>query len=224
VQRIFLSLAVFAVLLLVANVLVGLSGGDYNGPVHAYVDEAQKMRELEKTKAPREAIQQIKDRQTELYREVKQLQPHMLWHESLGIGSALITLLVCSVSITYFVGTSRWFKEVVETYHLNPEFVEQSARIKRRSFRWSVAGALTILAVVGLGAAAEPTLANAQFSQSYVTPHYVAALAAVAFLLLSFYMQWLSLTENGKLIETVMGDVRRIRTERGLAVEEPQQS
>jgi hypothetical protein len=220
VQRIFLGLAAIALVLLALNVIVGLTGGDYNQAAHDFYRSGERLKELSQSNASSAEIEEAKKAHDELLLEAKRLQPHMTRHMLLGIGSALITLLVCSVSITYFVGTSRWFKEVVETYRLNPDYVQQSARIKRRSFRWSVAGALAIVAVVGLGAASEPTWANAALSADYVLPHYLAALAAIAFLLVSFYMQALSLSENGKLIEAVMADVRRIRAERGLQVEE----
>jgi len=224
VQRIFLGLALVAVALLAANVLVGLTGGDYNAACHEYIRLGQAYRELERTgDLSREELAAARQKRDEDQAQVKQrvleLQPQMTRHMLLGILSALITLLVCSVSITYFVGTSRWFKEVVEAYRLDSRYVQQSGRIKRRSFRWSVAGALAILLVVGLGAASEPTWANAANSQAFVTPHYLASLVAIAFLLASFYMQALSLAENGRLIETVMGEVRRIRAERGLQVE-----
>jgi hypothetical protein len=219
VQRIFLGLAVLAVLLLAANVLIGLTGGDFNAVAHEYQAAATQIRELHKIDAPKEEIEAAEAKREKLFVAAKALRPQMTRHMLLGIASALVTLLVCSVSITYFVGTSKWFKEVVETYKLDPRYVEQSGRIKRRSFRWSVSGALAIVLVVGLGAASEPTWANAENSPLFVLPHYVASLVAVGFLLLSFYMQATALAENGRLIETVMGDVRRIRAERGLAVE-----
>lgn len=222
-QRIFLGLAVVAMLLLGVNVLVGLSGGDYNAAAHAFYEAGERTQQLRASDAPLAEIEAAQAKQEQLLLEAKRLQPGMTRHMLLGIGSALVTLLVCSVSITYFVGTSRWFKEVVDTYRLDANFVAASLRIKQRSFRWSVLGALAILLTVGLGAASEPTWANAQKSESFVVLHYGVSLGAVGLLMVSFYMQGLSLSENGKLIETVMGEVRRIRAQRGMQVE-PSQS
>lgn len=219
VQRIFLGLAALAMALLVVNLFLGLGTGDYNTPVHAYVSAARQLDELKRAKAPLEEIEAAEQKREALFQQVKQVQPGVIRHMLVGILGALVTLLVCSVSITYFIGTSRWLKEVVETYKLDRAYVTDSARIKRRSFRWSVAGALAILAVVLLGGAAEPTLANAPSAASFVAPHYVAGLLSIAFLAVSFIMQGVSLAENGQLVERVMGDVRRIRAERGLAVE-----
>jgi hypothetical protein len=219
VQRIFLGLAAVALLLLVFNLFLGLTGGDYNAAAHAYYENGEFIKQLETTPAGTESRAAAIARHDELRAAAKALQPHMTRHMLLGILAALMTLLACSVSITYFVGTSRWFKEVVDTYKLDRNYVISSQQIKRRSFRWSVLGTLAILAVVGLGAAAEPTWANARHSEDYVMPHYLAALVAIALLVASFAAQYLSLAANGKLIETVMSDVRRIRKERGLAVE-----
>jgi hypothetical protein len=219
VQRIFVGLAAVALLLLIANVFLGLTGGDYNAAAHAYYTQGEEIKRLQNSPEAADALEEANAKHDELRAAAKSLQPHMTRHMLLGILAALMTLLACSISITYFVGTSRWFKEVVDTYKLNLTYVTESQQIKRRSFRWSVLGALAILGVVGLGAAAEPTWANAQHSQTYVMPHYLAALAAIALLIVSFVAQFLSLDANSKLIETVMGDVRRIRQERGLAVE-----
>lgn len=224
-QRIFVGLAAVALLLLAANVFLGLSGGDYNAAAHAYYQQGESLKQLEREQAEPEAIAAATARHDELRAAAKELQPTMTRHMLLGILAALMTLLACSVSITYFVGTSRWFKEVVDTYKLKQSYVERSQQIKRRSFRWSVLGALAIVAVVGLGAASEPTWANARHSQDYVLPHYAAALAVIGLLMVSFYMQYSSLAANGTLIEAVMDEVRRIRQARGLAVEpEPSHS
>jgi hypothetical protein len=225
VQRIFIGLAAVAALLLVANVFLGLSGGDYNAAAHAYYQQGETLKNLEHEGTDPATIAAAASKHDELRAAAKELQPTMTRHMLLGILAALMTMLACSVSITYFVGTSRWFKEVVDTYKLKQEYVEQSQQTKRRSFRWSILGALAIVIVVGLGAASEPTWANARHSQGYVIPHYVAALAAIGLLGVSFYQQYTSLAANGKLIEAVMGDVRRIRAARGLAVEpEPSHS
>jgi hypothetical protein len=219
VQRIFVGLAAVAMLLLVANVFVGLSGGDYNAAAHAYYSQGEELKRLQNGPSAGLELAAATARHDELRAAAKELQPLMTRHMLLGILAALMTLLACSVSITYFVGTSRWFKEVVDTYKLDHSYVSLSQQTKRQSFRWSVIGAISILIVVGLGAASEPTWANAQHSQGYVLPHYFAALGAIVLLMISFTAQYISLAANATLIESVMSDVRRIRQKRGLAVE-----
>lgn len=218
-QRIFTGLAAVAMLLLIANLFVGLSGGDYNAAAHAYYTQGEDLKRLEQENAPEATIAAATAQHEQLRAKALELRPQMSQHMLLGILAALMTLLACSVSITYFVGTSRWFKEVVDTYKLEQHYVDISQQTKRRAFRWSVLGSVAILVVVGLGAAAEPTWANARHSQEYVLLHYVAALAAIGLLLVSFVAQYVSLASNATLIESVMNDVRRIRQARGLAVE-----
>jgi hypothetical protein len=219
VQRIFVGLAAVAMLLLVANVFVGLSGGDYNAAAHAYYTHGHLLETLTRQNTDAKAIAAATALHDELRVKALELRPQMSRHMLLGILAALMTLLACSVSITYFVGTSRWFKEVVDTYKLDQSYVNLSQQTKRQSFRWSVVGAIAILVVVALGAASEPTWANAQHSQEYVLPHYFAALGSMVLLVMSFAAQYMSLATNATLIESVMSDVRRIRQKRGLAVE-----
>lgn len=220
-HRIFTALAILAVLLLGANVVIGLSGGDYNGAAHAYYASGEALKALQNDPGTSsEAIEQAKALHTKQLATAKELQPAMTRHMMFGIAAALATLMVCSVSITYFVGTSKWCKEVCDTYHLDDRFVRANDAAKRRSFRWATFGALAILGVVALGAASEPTWMNAVNSQNYVQPHYIAALAAIGFICVSFYMQGAALAENGRIIEGVMQEVGRIRAAKGLTREE----
>ena len=214
-QRIFLGLACIAILLLLANAVVGLTGGDFNAVFRAAVEAKQKAKAAaldanatEKTAAEEQARTALAT--------LHQARPHMTAHILLGSGAAVIAILVCSISITYFVGTSRWSKEVVETYHLSPELAAESARIKRRSFPWALLGMLTMLGIVALGAAADPSGMNYVRSASWVQVHYISALASIALMGWSFLMQGQCLAEHYQLIEKIMAEVRRIREARGL--------
>ena len=55
-------------------------------------------------------------------------------HRLMGVAAAIVVVLVNSIVVTYFIGTSRWCKEVVDTYSLDRELVRRSARLKRRTF------------------------------------------------------------------------------------------
>src|SRR5690242_16402093 len=68
-------------------------------------------------------------------------------HRMMGIGSALVVVLVNSIVMTYFIGTSRWCKEVSETYGLDPKYVRRSTELKRSTFPWAF---LSMLVVVGV--------------------------------------------------------------------------
>src|SRR5687767_12650005 len=103
---------------MLANVYLGLAAGDYNAPAHEYVAARQDARRLGAGQGSRQEIAAAEQRAESAREAVLAVQPTMIRHMLLGIAAALMTLLVCSVSITYFVGTSRWFKEVTETYRL----------------------------------------------------------------------------------------------------------
>lgn len=145
-------------------------------------------------------------------------------HFFFGVSAALVVVFVNSIVVTYFVGTSRWCKEVVETYRLSRELIARSARLKRRTFPWAVANMLAVVGIVALGGAADPAtatpppgLGNLTWSQF----HLAGALLGLALLLYAFFTEWLNIQANQEVINDVMSEVKRVRTERGLDVEEP---
>jgi hypothetical protein len=222
VQRIFSGMAIVAILFLVANVLVGLAGPDYNAAFLAAATAKKQLSELEKDRTvDANTIQQARAARDAAMAQLETVRSG--WngtttHILLGSVAAVMTLLVNSISITYFVGTSRWSKEVVDTYHLNAEWGIESAKIKRRSFPWAVFGSLVMLAIVALGAAADPSGMNHVQSKLWVQPHYLTALTGIVIIAWSFWKQWNCLSEHFQLIEKIMVEVRRIRQERHLEV------
>src|SRR5262245_36342464 len=180
--RIFAVLAVLAVLLLAANFFVGIAGGDFNAVAtrkreaqNRLIDAEREVRASRNHTSPEleEARRAAAVADTAFRGPRSQMTLHML----LGSAAALVTVLVSSVTITYFIGTSRWCKEVCETYRLSPDLVARSTQLKRSTFPWALAGILSVIAVVGLGAAADPSGANHSRAASFVTPHYAAAMA-----------------------------------------------
>jgi hypothetical protein len=125
---------------------------------------------------------------------------------------------VNSISVTYFIGTGRWCKEVVERYALDRSFVERSTSLKRRTFPWAVLSMLTTLGAVALGAASDPGTLM-ENTAAWVTPHFIVSLVTVAFLACSFFVQAGNLQAHSELIQDIMAEVRRVRAERGLSVE-----
>ncbi len=97
-------------------------------------------------------------------------------HRLLGVAAALVVVLVNSIVVTYFIGTSRWCKEVVETYGLDAQFVRRSLTLKRRTFPWALMSMLVIVGVVALGGAADPATGR-QGTEHWVVPHLIGALA-----------------------------------------------
>jgi uncharacterized membrane protein len=223
--RIFSVLAVIAVLLLAANFLIGLLGGDFNAAAkrkreaqNRLVDTEREARAARVRTSPE--LEQAKQDAAAADAEFRGPRSQMTLHMLLGSAAALMTVLVSSITITYFIGTSRWSKEVCETYQLSPELAARSTRLKRSTFPWALAGALAVIVAVGLGAAADPSGANWPRSASFVMPHYVAAMLAVLVVIAAFWVQINRIAENYRAIEEIMAEVQRIRAARGLPLEE----
>ena len=141
-------------------------------------------------------------------------------HRLTGIAAALMVVLVESVVVTYFVGTSRWCKEVTETYRLDPEPARESNRLKRRAFAWSTVGMLTIVGVIALGAASDPATGR-QDTQSWANYHLAGALGGLLFVAWTYVTAWNLTSANQTLIERIVAEVDRIRRDRGLAADRP---
>jgi uncharacterized membrane protein len=141
-------------------------------------------------------------------------------HRLAGLGAALVVILVNSISVTYFIGTSRWCKEVCETYRISPELAERSTRLKRGTFPWALAGIVSVIIVVGLGAAADPSGANWPRSAEFVMPHYLAAIVGLVIVIAAFWVQISRIAENYGVIEEILAEVERIRSAKHLAIQE----
>ncbi len=147
-------------------------------------------------------------------------EPSQRWmtaHFLLGTGSALVVVLVHSIVVTYFVGTSRWCKEVAETYQLDRGLIQQSQQIKRGAFPWALSGMLAIVAVIALGAASDPATGfDREATQMSSQLHLVAAFLGLAFIGMTYYMAWSRIWSNQQLVNRVLDEVQRIRREKGL--------
>jgi hypothetical protein len=181
VTRIFTTLAWFAILLVAANLIVGLSLGDLrNSPT----------------------------------------QETLVWtrlHRLVGVGAALAVVFVESIVVTYFIGTSRWCKEVAETYRLDREFIRESTVLKRRTFPWALMAMLTAVGIIALGGAADPATGR-RGTEDWVTIHMIGAMLGLAFICWSAVVEWNNIRANHSLINRILAEVKRIRTERGLEV------
>src|SRR5260221_8345580 len=103
-------------------------------------------------------------------------------HRLAGVGAGLIVVLVNSIVVTYFIGTSRWCKEVVETYSLDVELLRRSTRLKRRTFPWAVMAMLAVVGMIALGGAADPGT-GLPGTANWVLPHFIGALVGLAFVI-----------------------------------------
>jgi hypothetical protein len=216
VARIFAVLAVLAVVLLAANFAVGLWIGDFNAAARAKQQAQERLaRARREVESRRERTSPDLESARQAYlaadKEFQTPRGRMTIHMLLGAASSLVAILVSSITITYFIGTSRWCKEVCHTYRLSSELAERSTRLKRSTFPWALAGILALIAVVGLGAAADPSGANSERSASYVSIHYVAAMIGLCVVVLSFGVQISRIAANYAVIEEILAEVTRVR-------------
>lgn len=223
--RIYLGLALVAMALLLTNLALGLWTGPYGEAAAQMVDAGRKFnlleREVQAGRLAADSPQYIEQKQAfdQAVAAWQELKPRTTTHMLLGIAAALVAMLVNSISVTYFIGTSRWSREVVETYRLAPSFIEQSLQLKRRTFPWALAGMLVIIVLVAFGALSDPG-ANFKTHLQWRTYHFLLAVVGTGFLGLAFFIQQQNVGANYRIIEQILAEVRRVRQERGLDVEE----
>jgi hypothetical protein len=139
-------------------------------------------------------------------------------HRLTGVAAALVVVFVESVIVTYFIGTSRWCREVIETYKLDPAAVRASNQLKRKTFPWALLGMLTVVGVIALGAAADPATGRAN-TQAWSDWHLVAAGLGIGLIAWTYVAAWTNIVANHRIIERLVAEVALIRKHRGL---EPQ--
>jgi hypothetical protein len=136
-------------------------------------------------------------------------------HRLLGVAAALAVVFVESVIVTYFIGTSRWCKEVVETYQLPAELARESNRLKRRTFPWVVAGMLTVVGIGALGAAGDPATGRPD-TAPWAVVHLIVATCGTLLIAWTYVAAWNNIAANHAVIERIVREVARIRKQRGL--------
>lgn len=213
--RIFASLSVFAIALLVGNLMFGLIGGDYNGlsaRLRAAQDRIGQADAGTRTEASPEAARDA------VLAELVPVQQHVRIHMLIGILAALVTVMVQSIGVTYFIGTGRWVKEVCESYPLPEEYTVRGTQLKRRAFPWAMLGMAVVLLIACFGAAADPGTLR-ETTAAWVQPHLWSAVIGTALIAAALHLQWRYIGDQQSLIEEIVVAVHDIRVERGLPVE-----
>src|SRR5690606_16480093 len=136
--------------------------------------------------------------------------------------AAIAVMLVNGIVITYFIGTSRWCREVVEAYELDPAFARRSAALKSRVFPVTLAAMLVVVGMVAVGGAADPARAlpppPADFTWADI--HLLGTLLGAAFFVWVNYQQWTIIAANQHVIGDILEKVREIRIAKGLEVDD----
>ncbi len=218
-SRIFLVLAFISTALLIVAVGFGLRVGPYN---KLYVSLMRSERELQQTRVAADDVAIIESQQQQveqIYQELQGPRQRARLHMLMGILASLVAVLVSSISVTYFIGTSRWCKEVVDTYELDQRLASGSTRLKRRSFPCSLGGIVLVLMIVAFGAASDPGTLR-ESTSDWVLPHFAAALGGGTLITISFVFQAIFIHRNTEIVERILSQVREIRLQRGLDVDE----
>jgi uncharacterized membrane protein len=214
--RIFSVLALLAVLLLAVNFLVGLWAGDFNAAARVKraaqlrLGELQSQLRLQRQKSSPE-YEQVRRDYAAADERFQTPRSRMTVHMLLGAAATLVAILVNCITITYFIGTSRWCQEVSDTYRLPSDLAQRSAWLKRSTFPWAVVSVLALILMVGLGAAADPSGANYALAERFVLPHYAAAMITLVLVAVSFWIQITRIAANYAVIEEILSQVKRIR-------------
>lgn len=136
-------------------------------------------------------------------------------HRLSGVLAALVIVLVNSMGVTYFIGTGRWCREVVEAYGLDGSFIDRSRRLKRAAFPYALFGMLGVVSIVALGGAADPA-SGRPGTEDWVVPHLLGGLGIGAAIGACFLGQLGPIRAHSSLIDEVMTAVRHARSARGL--------
>ncbi len=199
-----------------ANFALGVRIGDFNEEARSLIEINRQLQIARQAAATDpELIARLESRLADESRAFDPMHNRKRTHVWVGISAALMVLLVNAICITYFVGTGRWCKEVVETYDLDRQFILEGNQLKRRTFPWALSGMLALIALVTLGAASDPA-ANFKTSQQWVIVHFTCALLGILWIGCAFSVQLRRLDENYALIQRVVEQVQAIRRARGL--------
>lgn len=142
-------------------------------------------------------------------------------HLLFGLGALTFATLIHAIVLTYFMGTGRWLEETSRAYQLDQRLYQQSQKIKYGTLPGMVISLLLLIGTGALGAAADPATPvslDGFLGLKGSTIHLLVALITIFVNLVVSLSQFLAVAGNAAIIQAVLGDVRRIRLERGLPV------
>lgn len=202
VARIFFVLACFATVLLISNFGVGLWVGDLNGNASA-VKEASNAYAQARVKMDEQAVAAAEAALRLAAENHAPAKKRHSLHFLLGVFTAIICVLVNAISMTYFIGTTKWCNEVVDAYRLDPEFAHRSTRLKKSTFPWSLTGVLMIILIVAFGGASDPAT-EISSSADWVSVHFILSILGTMFLIFSFLQQVGKIGAHYEIIQEIV--------------------
>ena len=211
--RIFFALSVVSVTLLLITIGLGFWVDDVYGKSVAFQETQKKVRERERdtrNAAPDEELEQLNQELEVAGDALYKANRQKMIHFSFGVLTTLVVVLVNCVSVTYFIGTQRWCREVVETYRLDDDLLEQSTALKRTAFPWALLGIVTVLFIAAFGASSDPA-ANYETAGDWMPLHRIVAIMGTIAIAWAYLVQVGKVGANYELILEILGKADRIR-------------
>jgi len=149
------------------------------------------------------------------------MQSRVSLHLLMGLGTLVAASLVHALVLTYFMGTGRWMEETGRVYRLAEDIRGQNQSLKYKTLPGMGLCLLLLIVTGATGAAADPAspvVFRGWFGVSGGTIHFLLATATFVANGIVNLLEFNSIRQNRELVETMLGEVRRIRTERGLPV------
>ena len=150
-----------------------------------------------------------------------EVQSSVSTHMLTGLGSLCFAALVHAITFTYFMGTGRWIEETSRAYKLPEDAYRENQSVKYRLLPGIFIAFLMLVMTGAFGAMADPATGGGYtgwFGMSPATVHLVFGTLTVIVNLAVNVHEFRSVERNKDIVDGVMSEVRRIRTERGLPV------
>ena len=144
-----------------------------------------------------------------------QISTHML----VGLAALTFATLVHAISLTYFMGTGRWLEETSNAYSLGDSWYKESQKIKYRTLPGMTCCIGLLISTGALGAVADPATPlslDGFLGMTGSQLHFLGAVLTAIVNLLTNLVQFAAISKHSDIVESVLGEVRRIREERGL--------
>ena len=149
-------------------------------------------------------------------------QTGVQYHFLAALAALVFATLVHAIVLTYFMGTGRWIEETSNAYRLDPQMHASSTKLKYRTIPLMVLCFVMLVITGAFGAAADPASPMQSkgfggFSAGRL--HLFVALVTVAVNVFVNWLEFRALEKNGEVVDQVLAEVRRIRIDKGLAVD-----
>jgi hypothetical protein len=113
-----------------------------------------------------------------------------------------VTVIIASVSVTYFIGTSRWCREVAEVDPQVEPLAEKSKRLKGKAFPCAHLTIFSVLSIVASGAFCDPATRLGHTS-GWIVPHVVVTVIGILLIAWCFVRQARLIQANAIILDDI---------------------